>query len=258
MTRHLHLESIENFRDFGDYPTRHGRRLRKGVLYRSANHHYATPQDLAVVAAIAPAHIVDLRRKDERDLEPSQRWDDFGADVIQNDIGHDLGNVWFEKMRTCPLTPTWFHEDAVDFYRQTPFEERHIDLFTRYFQALAGATGPVVVHCAAGKDRTGLICALTHHVAGVAPDDMIADYLLTNDKARIEARSKHLQGLVKRDTGRDLPMDGAQVAVSVHEDYLAAAFAEIGRQSGSVDGYLEDVIGVDIEMRRALVERLLT
>src|SRR5260221_372415 len=65
-TRHLPLEGIENFRDFGDSPTRHGRRLKKGLLYRSAHHHHATAEDLAIVADIGPTHIIDLRRTLER------------------------------------------------------------------------------------------------------------------------------------------------------------------------------------------------
>ena len=77
MTRHVDFEKIENFRDFGDYPTRHGRRMPKGRFYRSANHHSASAEDLAVLSRLSPSHIVDLREKVERDREPSARWPGF-------------------------------------------------------------------------------------------------------------------------------------------------------------------------------------
>ena len=257
MTRHIPLAGIENFRDFGNYPTLSGRRVKAGLLYRSAHHHHASDDDLAIVAEIGPAHIIDLRRKDERDREPSRRWDGFEADVIENDLGHAPGDPWFEKMRSSPLTPQWFHDDAAAFYRQTPFEERHIDLFSRYFRALAFTGGPIVVHCAAGKDRTGMICALTHHLLGVSDADMMADYLLTNNEGRIEARAAHLTDLVRREAGVELPPDGARVAVSVHEDYLRTALGEMERQCGSIDAYLSDVLGVDAGRRETLEARLL-
>jgi len=257
MTRHLPLQGIENFRDFGDYPTRHGRRLKKGLLYRSAHHHHATPEDLALVADIGPTHIIDLRRTLERQREPSARWADFEAEVIDNDLGHEPEDPWVVKMRTAPLTEEWFIEDAIQFYREAPFLERHIDLFSRYFRALATTGGPIIVHCAAGKDRTGMICALTHHVAGVDEEHIVADFLLTNDPHRTEVRAQRLQEMIERDLGRHVPMAAARAAVMVHEPCLRAALDEMTARCGSIDGYLEQRLGVDAQLREALEARLL-
>jgi protein-tyrosine phosphatase len=71
MTRHIRLEAVENFRDFGDYPTQAGRRLKKGRLYRSASHGRATEADLAAIEALELAVIVDLRRPGERERDGS-------------------------------------------------------------------------------------------------------------------------------------------------------------------------------------------
>jgi len=73
MTRHVTLEGVENFRDFGDYPTIAGRRLRPGRLYRSAAHAERTAADLEVIAALRIEVVVDLRRKNERSRDPSPR-----------------------------------------------------------------------------------------------------------------------------------------------------------------------------------------
>src|SRR5258705_10060422 len=86
MTRHIDFEGIENFRDFGGYDTAHGRPLKRGLLYRSANHAYATEADLKRMRDLGVAAIIDLRRPDERTREPSKRWTDFQAAIVENDI----------------------------------------------------------------------------------------------------------------------------------------------------------------------------
>jgi protein tyrosine/serine phosphatase len=114
-----------------------------------------------------------------------------------------------------------------------------------------------VVHCAAGKDRTGLACAFLHHIAGVHHDDMIADYLLTNDESRLDRKVAQAGGFVERLVGRR-PSDSALRAwVQVYPEFLDAAFDEIRIRSGSMDRYLDDVLGVDAALRERIQARLL-
>jgi protein-tyrosine phosphatase len=257
MPRHLPLTSIENFRDFGGYDTRHGRPLKAGVLFRSAAHHEASEEDLALVAEIGAVHIVDLRAPHEREREPSKRWGAFAAEVIESEITHERDTAGWNAFMNGPMTPEWFLEDGCQFYRETPFTPRHIDLYSRYFRALAQSGGPVIVHCAAGKDRTGILCALTHHVAGVSRDDIFADYLLTNLEERMDRRAALFRDLVRRESGREIPAEAARIAVMAHAPYLETAFAEMEGQYGSIDGYLRDALGVDDALVEALEARLL-
>ena len=175
MTRHIDLQGIENFRDFGGYDTACGRGLKRGLLYRSANHAHATDADLDTMKAMGVSAIIDLRRPMERGREPSRRWAGFAGQVVEND--HEGSYVdWAEALGAVDeIGAEWFRQDSLDFYAKAPFEVRHVDLFTRYFKALAETDGAIVVHCAAGKDRTGMICALTHHIAGVHEDDILHD-----------------------------------------------------------------------------------
>lgn len=256
MSRHIDFEGIENFRDFGGYDTGHGRPLRRGLLYRSANHAYATDADLARMAELNLAAIVDLRRTQERTREPSRRWPGFGAAVVENDILSDHGD-WADLMEGQSVDADWFFRDGMSYYEKAPYEPRHIDLFGRYFRVLAEADGPIVVHCAAGKDRTGLICALTHHMAGVSEADIMADYLLTNDETRL-ARKMGFLGPWLRDTvGQSVDEAALRVAVSVHPQYLETAFAVIRKRHGSIDAYLAQALGVDEPLRERLHARLL-
>ncbi len=257
MTRHIRLEGVENFRDYGDYATAAGKRLKAGQLYRSASHARATDADLAVIEGLNLAVIVDLRRPGERERDPSRRPAGFKGQVIENDHGETAGDdPWWNFVRSCDLSEDAFRGYLLNYYREAPFVARHVDLFSRYFQALAEAEGPVLIHCAAGKDRTGVLAALTHHIVGVHEDDIVEDYLLTNNPERIAARAPMVAEVIAAETGRT-PTDAAiRAAIGVEAEYLAEAFRVIESQHGSADAYLEEVLGVDSALRHRLEARL--
>jgi protein-tyrosine phosphatase len=256
MTRHILLQGVENFRDFGDYAAGEGR-LRRGVLFRAAHQADATDEDLASIAALDLTTIVDLRRPNEREREPSRRWEGFAAEVIDNDLGQAGEDPWHTFLAGSDLSEASIRGYMLDYYRRAPFKARHLDLFGRYFLALARGRGAVLIHCAAGKDRTGMLAALTHHIAGVADDDVIDDYLLTNDPTRFERRAPRFRQLIETRTGRTPSDAAARAALGVEADYLAAAFTAMRDQYGSLDGYLEQAVGLDRATREAVRAHIL-
>jgi len=256
MTRRLPLEGVENFRDFGDYETVDGRRLKKGRLYRSASHGRATDSDLEEIAKLGIALVADLRRSGERARDPSRRHPSFRGQVIEDDFGDEGEDSWVAHVRESDLSEASFRNYLIGYYRQAPFEERHIDVFSRYFRALAEVDGVVLVHCAAGKDRTGILVALTHHVAGVHPDTAVEDYLLTNHPERLAARMPMIAKAMEEIAGRTPSEAVMQVALGVDADYLRTAFTAIEERYGSLDGYLEQALGVGAAQRAVLRDRL--
>src|SRR3954453_16544634 len=136
MTRHIPLQGVENFRDFGDYAAGVGR-LKTGLLFRAAHQAQATDDDLAAMAALGVVTIVDLRRPNERQRDPSRRWEGFAAEVIDNDLGVTGEDPWHTFLRESDLSVEAIRGYLVDYYRRAPFNERHLDLFRRSFQALA-------------------------------------------------------------------------------------------------------------------------
>jgi len=256
MTRILPLEAVENFRDFGGYDA-NGRRLKQGLLFRSAHHGNATQADLAAMRELGLATIVDLRRPNERRRDPCRRWEGFAANLIESDLGDEQDDPWHLFMAGSDLSENAFRSYMVDYYREAPFVDRHVDLYARYFAALATTEGAVLIHCAAGKDRTGILAALTHHLAGVGEDDLIEDFLLTNDPSRFERRVPVMMRMITELTGRTPTAAAVRTALGVETQYLETAFAAIHERHGSLDAYLERELGVDEKARKAIHERIL-
>lgn len=256
MTRMLDFEGIPNFRDFGGYATACGRGLKAARLYRSGHHNRATDADLKALARLDIAVVVDLRRRAEREREPSRRWPGFAAEVIENDIA-DVGKPWEEELKGADPTPQFFRTVSRGWYQRNPFEPRLVDLYTRYFEALAASDRPVLIHCAAGKDRTGLLAALTHHLAGVHRDDLVEDFLLTNKAASQTSHAPLVAALITRHTGRTPSDEALRIAMGVHAEDLEASFEVMEERYGSIDGYLEGGLGVDASKREAIASRLL-
>jgi protein tyrosine/serine phosphatase len=254
--RVLRFEGIENFRDAGGYEGQGGT-LAAGRLFRSAHQGRATEADLQRLDDLNLAVVVDLRRPDERRRDPCRRPPSFGAHVIETALEGDAEAPYVKFLRETDLTAENGHGFMLEEYRRLPFEPAHVEVFGRCFRAIAETGGPVLIHCAAGKDRTGLLVALIQHLLGVSPDEIMADYLLTNEARSLSAWGPRFADIIEREYGRRPPMEAVEAFLRVHPDWLRAAFDEIDGRAGRLDTYLETVLGVDAAMKAQIARRLL-
>lgn len=257
MTGRIHrFDALDNFRDYGDYASVAGSRIRAGRLFRAGHQARVSDADLERLAAFGIGTVVDLRRPGERRDQPSRRPAGFAGAVIESahDDGGEAPHITF--LKTSDLTADSGRRFMTDTYRRLPFEPSHLDLFARYFQSLGTTDQPVLIHCAAGKDRTGTLAALTHHLLGVHADDMVEDYLLTNVAVDLHRRAPGIARQLETMTGRSASHDAVVAFLGVEAVYLETALAEIVARFGSIDGYLKQALGVDAGLRDRIVERL--
>jgi protein tyrosine/serine phosphatase len=248
--RVLKLDAVHNFRDYGGYSGADGARVKTGLLWRSAQHGDASDADLDAIHALGIATIIDLRGPSEYENKPCRRHPGFAAQVFRYPE-ETAGLALHTEAADGVVTAAEARAAMLRLYEGIAFRENLVPMLRCYFEVLKRAEGPSLVHCVAGKDRTGFAVALAQHALGVDRDAILADYVLTNQAGNIEARiaagaeqirSKH--GAIDEATIRTL--------MGVEEDYMVTALAAVEARHGTIDEYLSVVIGLDDADRNAL------
>ena len=252
------FDNILNFRDFGGYDGAGGKAVRTGVLYRSAHFGEASDADLDALAEYNIKVQVDLRRPDERE-RMGHRWPGKGVQVINSDKGTAAQAPHVHFLSEVAVDADKAHGWMVDYYRSAPYKDQHVETYSGWFKALADLDpdDAAIVNCAAGKDRTGILCALTHHALGVDHDAIFADYVLTNEASNVATRLPGLAQMFNEQIGKDYAHEVYRPFVGVDPSFLAAALDSIEIQSGSVNIYLAEVLGVGARERDQLRAKFL-
>lgn len=251
--RILALEGAHNFRRIEGWRTADGRSVAAGRLYRASSLHALTDADLDALAPLRIAHVVDLRSRMERDAFPSRRaataatvW--TGAEGSANaDLTRmmRLDNVGLDDFRGAMRK---VYADFTD-----DLAEALSSLFS-ILMAMEDESA-VLIHCAAGKDRTGFVTAMLLRALGVVEAEVRADYLLTNatyERAFAAFAGDH--GLAELEAA----VPGAAGAMlGAHAEYLASADEALLRRWGSFDRYLAAACGLDEGARAHLRDRFL-
>lgn len=255
--RVLPTTGIHNFRDYGGYATRGGR-LRRGMLWRSGQHCDATPEDLAIVHGLGIATVIDLRGDSERSANPCLRHEGFAGEVLfhPGETASGTGLAVHEEAALSVRTADEAHQAMTLLYATLPFRPVLVGSFRLYFQALANRAAPSLLHCLAGKDRTGLAAALVHRLLGVHHDDMMEDYLLTNTAGNAEARIAAGERHIREGFGRTMDDAAVRVLMGVDAAFLDGAFAAMAERHGSIEAYASEVLGVTREVLESTEKNL--
>ena len=240
--RHLNLAGASNFRDLGGYLTRDGRIVRWRQIFRSNHLGHLTDDDAAVLRSLGVKSAFDFRGTGERAEAACGL-----SDITVHSLPVEPTVVAALRAISAGGTPL-SAEHAVEVMRDSyrSYVQQNTPRFRTLFAHLLEDRAPLVIHCTAGKDRTGFACALILHTLGV-PDEVISeDYLLTNRFYRRDPNS-----------ASDLPDHVKQVLGSVQPAFLSAAFEAIAADYGDLETYLRDGIGLGAQERAALEARYL-
>jgi protein-tyrosine phosphatase len=232
------LPSARNFRDLGGHPAADGRRVRHGRVFRCGALAELDAGDAGRLQALGLRCVIDFRSNEERAREPAL-WP-AAPETRRIEWDYELDRAAYSGLLR-EATPDELDELMRGFYRRMPSEFAHC--YRELFAALLDAHVPLAFHCAAGKDRTGIAAALFLSALGVPRDRVYDEYLLSN------AQLMHAR---LRPPG--MPHSVFNLVARVDRSWLEAAFDAIEAEAGSIDGFLEQRIGVDTRA----IERLRT
>jgi protein-tyrosine phosphatase len=258
--RILKLEGGCNFRDLGGYRTREGRELKWGRVFRTGVLSYFTPTDNEQLNQLGVRVICDLRRAEERALEPT-RWPDANTQHLSWEDGSAPPTIRsVAANHSHPYTAAGMHAAMIDLYRVLP--AWMAPRLRGFFSRIAQDDVPVLVHCAAGKDRTGIALALLLALLDVPHETIVEDYLLTNTCGILQFTLTQYHAQLGVAAGDHplliMPHDIRTVLFAAHVDYLQAAFDQIAHDHGDMHEFLRREIGVDEAMRSQVRTALLS
>ena len=240
MERKLGMQGAPNFRDFGGYPTAEGRQVKWGFLFRSGRLSALSDQDVALLDSLQLDLVFDFRREEEQQSELSRLPEHGSPRVVSLPIIPGSNSRFFEEGGAQLGGASAMFGFMLDINRE--FAGNQAGTYGRMFsEILRVDDARFLVHCAAGKDRTGFAAAILLLALGVPREIVMQDYLLTRRFFRPERELNRLRAkyqLEHVEPAAIMPM------LEVHEDYLGVALGYIDESHGSVRQYLARELGV--------------
>lgn len=254
------FKTIHNFRDFGGYSLQNGARIKKGLLYRSGNLSRISDEDHAALSLLGIKTIVDLRTSMEIMKHPDRTLnieDMHFVNIPMHPI-RDSESRSFMQL----LSMLFGKERKVDYalLAKITYQSYAIDFLSPYstiLKLLADRRNlPILFHCTAGKDRTGVVVSIIQRLLGVSSNIVMHDYLESN--FRLQAYQQNIMDQIKFLPILGIPRDKFLPLFEARKEYLQAAFKQIEKDFGTLDAYyrigLHFSINDKIGLAKVLIE----
>lgn len=241
----LLLEGIHNFRDMGGLRTKDGRVVKNGLLFRCGELGSLTNNDKELLKDLKIQSIVDYRDEDELERSPAPILE--GIDNIrisakkENSVLHSAS---MEELMKSDFIHQFTKELFSEFYAELPINN---PAYKELMNRIKNKKVPLIHHCTAGKDRTGVGAAIIYLLLGVSEEDIIEEYLLTN--AAMENNPPRWLEKVKAALGENHEI---QAMAFCQRIWMETAFKKIKETYPSYDDYFYHEFGITEEDREAI------
>lgn len=253
--RRLPFEGTRNFRDLGGYQSVGGGTIKWGLLYRSGRLSALTGEDQKYFSSLNIGLICDFRREDEQERSPSLLPKNDPVKIVDLPIGAGSSKKFLDKMASDGFAPEDMKMAMQEIYLD--FVQNQAETYSEMFKCLLEVNNEAsLIHCTAGKDRTGFGTAIILSALGVERQAVMQDYLLTTRYFPIDLEMKLMAE--KYDIQQDIYLHAFRPVFEVHPEYLQVAFDEIEKEYKTVENYLDKALGVTQEVCKELQAKFLT
>ncbi len=234
---HLPMSGGYNFRDLGGIKTTDGKYVKWGKIFRSDDLHNLTDKDLQYLSSIPLISVVDFRSEEEIAKSP----DKLPASVLK-DYPYSItpGNLMGAK-NLMELSTQQLDSAMMDMNILLVTDTAWINQYKKFFTLLQSEQDvPLMFHCSAGKDRTGMGATLILFSLGVDEDTILKDYLTSN----LYLGDKYAEYILKYPNLKPL--------FEVKAEFLKAGIDRIKKDHRTVENYLKEVLGVDTDKMKSM------
>jgi len=239
--RLLPMDGAHNTRELGGYKTTDGKSVKWGMLYRSDKLSDISDTDQAYLQDLGIKKIIDFRSKEEKEEDPDII--PIGIDYIEMPISVD--GAMRSKIEAVLKGET--NKDVKSFLidANKEFVSNYTDVYEDFLRNLIDDDGPALFHCTAGKDRAGFAAAITLIALGVSKEDVINDYMKTNQftKERIEEIIGQIELMTLYQTDAEI----LRPLLGVDREYIETAFQTAEEKYGSLENFIRDGLNISDE-----------
>lgn len=240
LTRVTPVGGCLNFRHLGGYLAAGGRLTRADLLFRSGWLQLDGAGETESFRTRRVRRVIDFRNEAEAAAKPFALPELGQADVISLPIQHGSMAGFLQSLAAGSTSPADARRAMASMYRE--MTDLGAPQFRELFQQALKADGALLLACSLGKDRTGVASALLLAALGVSEADIFADFMISD--LVYGSRSEGLYQAMNFQA-RGMPLERVRDVLTVHPDYLAAAWDEIKRQHASISNYLRSRLGLE-------------
>ncbi|MGQ7947341.1 tyrosine-protein phosphatase [Flavobacterium sp. WC2509] len=247
--KNMNIEKSPNFRSLSGIQNKEGKKIKDDIIFRSGNFSKLTDNDIKIFDSLNITTIVDFRNDSEIQKDPDYIPSGQKIETTRAKIGSinekEMGN--FMKIMMSPK----FNENKVDslmVVANNGFAESIKD-FKPFFDEVSKKNTVVLFHCTAGKDRTGVASSLLLHILDVSDEEIMKDYLRSNEAISKTDLSKY--------KAYGIPEERMAKLMGVKQPYLEAAWNSIIKKYGSIDKMLLAEFGIDQKVKKEIKKKYL-